>query len=68
MNGYSYVTINSRSRRSSTTLIELRVRAVRPMVSMKVLWKETSEETTGKVVLYLTFLGNNQYLTGEFGQ
>ena len=34
----------------------LRVRAVRPIVSMKVLWKEISAETRGTVVEYLTFL------------
>ena len=50
------MTINSLSRRSSTMLIAVRVSAVRPVVSMKVRWREVEALTRGIVVLYWTFL------------
>jgi hypothetical protein len=51
------VTINSRSRKSSTILMAVSVRAVRPVVSMNVRWREVDVLTRGTVVLYWMFLG-----------
>jgi hypothetical protein len=42
-------------------LIAFSVRAVRPVVSMNVRWREISSLTSGTVVLYLTFLAKVSY-------
>ena len=54
--GYSYETISSRSRNSSTTFIAVMVRVVLPIVSMKVRWVPVEFETSGVVVSKWTFL------------
>lgn len=59
MNGMSYDTISSRSRRSSTRLRALIVNAVLPIVSKKVLWSSSFVsvmDDVGMVVNHLTFL------------
>lgn len=57
--------MSSRSRTASTRLRACRIRAVRPMVSMKVTWVLMVAETMGTKVSYLTFLSNVSGLSQE---